>query len=33
MGYGKRLMKALPPMQRLNTEAELLERLELLTRT
>jgi ATP-dependent DNA helicase DinG len=33
MGYGKRLMKALPPMQRLNTEVELLERLELLTRT
>ena len=33
MGYGKRLLKALPPMQRLNTEAELLERLELLTKT
>jgi ATP-dependent DNA helicase DinG len=33
MGYGKRLLKALPPMQRLNTEAELLERLDALTKT
>ena len=33
MGYGKRLVKALPPMQRLNSEIELLERLDLLTKT
>jgi ATP-dependent DNA helicase DinG len=33
MGYGRRLLKALPPMQRLNTEAELLERLDCLTKT
>jgi ATP-dependent DNA helicase DinG len=33
MGYGKRLLRALPPMQRLNSEEELFERLELLTRT
>lgn len=28
MGYGKRLLKALPPMHRLNSEAELLQRLD-----
>ena len=33
MGYGKRLIKALPPMQRLLSEAELMDRLELLTKT
>jgi ATP-dependent DNA helicase DinG len=33
MGYGKRLLKALPPMSRLGSEAELLSRLELLTKT
>jgi ATP-dependent DNA helicase DinG len=33
MGYGKRLLKALPPMQRLNSEIELLNRLALLTKT
>ena len=33
MGYGKRLMRALPPMQRLVSEEELCERLDLLTRT
>ncbi len=33
MGYGKRLLKALPPMQRLASEAELLERLDQLTKT
>jgi ATP-dependent DNA helicase DinG len=33
MGYGKRLLKALPPMQRLASEAELLDRLQALTRT
>ena len=33
MGYGKRLLKALPPMHRLNSEAELLERLDMLTKT
>ena len=32
MGYGKRLQKALPPMARLNSEKELAERLDLLTR-
>ena len=33
MGYGKRFLRALPPMQRLTSEAELLARLALLTRT
>ena len=33
MGYGKRLMRALPPMQRLSTEDELMERLQRLTKT
>ncbi|MDP1952852.1 MAG: ATP-dependent DNA helicase [Polaromonas sp.] len=33
MGYGKRLMRALPAMQRLVSEEELFERLDLLTRT
>ena len=33
MGYGKRLLKALPPMQRVSSEAEFLDRLELLTKT
>ncbi len=33
MGYGKRLMRALPAMQRLVSEEELCERLDLLTRT
>ena len=33
MGYGKRLLKALPPMQRLTSETELLNRLALLTKT
>lgn len=33
MGYGKRLMRALPPMQRLVSEQELCDRLDLLTRT
>jgi ATP-dependent DNA helicase DinG len=33
MGYGKRLLRALPPMQRLASEDELNERLELLTRS
>ncbi len=33
MGYGKRLLKALPPMQRLASEEELLDRLQALTRT
>ena len=33
MGYGKRLLKALPPMQRLSSEIELLNRLALLTKT
>ncbi len=32
MGYGKRLQKALPPMARLYSAEELLERLDLLTR-
>ena len=33
MGYGKRLLRALPSMQRLVTEEELQERLDRLTRT
>jgi ATP-dependent DNA helicase DinG len=33
MGYGKRLLKALPPMLRLASESELLERLSDLTKT
>ncbi|MDI1238295.1 MAG: ATP-dependent DNA helicase [Polaromonas sp.] len=33
MGYGKRLLRALPPMQRLASEEQLNERLDLLTRT
>jgi ATP-dependent DNA helicase DinG len=33
MGYGKRLLRALPAMQRLASEEELNERLEMLTRT
>ncbi|MBA4327744.1 MAG: helicase [Polaromonas sp.] len=33
MGYGKRLLRALPPMQRLASEGELNERLDLLTRS
>ena len=33
MGYGKRLMRALPPMQRLVSEEQLCERLDFLTRT
>ena len=33
MGYGRRLMRALPPMQRLSSESELLQRLDLLTKT
>lgn len=33
MGYGKRLLRAMPPMQRLNSEEELEARLEELTRT
>lgn len=33
MGYGKRLLKALPPMKRLNSEIELLNCLALLTKT
>jgi ATP-dependent DNA helicase DinG len=33
MGYGKRLLKALPPMQRLASESELVERLSDLTKT
>jgi ATP-dependent DNA helicase DinG len=33
MGYGKRLIRALPAMQRLASEEELGERLDLLTRT
>ncbi len=33
MGYGKRLLRALPAMQRLASEDELNERLELLTRS
>ena len=32
MGYGKRLLKALPPMERLQSESALIERLNLLTR-
>ena len=33
MGYGRRLLKALPAMQRLNSEQELMDRLASLTRT
>ncbi|HAL37852.1 MAG TPA: helicase [Polaromonas sp.] len=33
MGYGRRLLRALPPMQRLISEQELMDRLESLTRT
>ena len=33
MGYGRRLLRALPPMQRLSSESELLQRLDLLTKT
>lgn len=33
MGYGKRLLKALPPMQRLASESELVQRLSDLTKT
>jgi len=33
MGYGKRLLRALPAMQRLTSEEELNERLDLLTRS
>ena len=33
MGYGRRLLRALPPMQRLASEQELMQRLEALTRT
>ena len=32
MGYGRRLVRALPPMERLASEAELMDRLETLTR-
>ena len=32
MGYGRRLMKALPPMKRLASEQELLDQLDELTR-
>ena len=32
MGYGRRLLRALPPMQRLTSELELLERLESFTK-
>ena len=32
MGYGKRLVRALPPMERLASEADLMDRLEALTR-
>ena len=33
MGYGRRLLRALPAMQRLNSEQELMDRLAGLTRT
>jgi ATP-dependent DNA helicase DinG len=33
MGYGKRLLRALPPMERISTEAEMSQRLDHLTRT
>ncbi|UUZ76228.1 ATP-dependent DNA helicase [Polaromonas sp. P1(28)-13] len=33
MGYGRRLLRALPPMQRLTSEQELMDRLAGLTRT
>lgn len=32
MGYGRRLLRALPPMQRLTSELELMERLEVFTK-
>ncbi len=33
MGYGRRLMKALPSMTRLNSEQELMDQLDMLTKT
>ena len=33
MGYGRRLLKALPPMKRLASEEDLMNRLESLTKT
>ncbi len=33
MGYGRRLLRALPPMKRLDSEEALMERLQALTRT
>ena len=33
MGYGRRLLKALPEMQRLNSEQDLMDRLQNFTRT
>jgi ATP-dependent DNA helicase DinG len=33
VGYGRRLLRALPPMHRLTSEQELMDRLEVLTRT
>ena len=33
MGYGRRLLRALPPMKRLDSEEELMARLQALTRT
>ena len=33
MGYGKRLLRALPAMERLNSEPDLLDRLDVLTKT
>lgn len=33
VGYGRRLIKALPPMQRLATEQALMDRLDSFTRT
>ncbi len=33
MGYGKRLVRALPPMERFHSESQLLDRLDALTRT
>ena len=33
MGYGKRLLRALPPMQRLGTEADLLNRLKAISKS
>ena len=32
MGYGKRLLRALPPMERLGTEVQLVARLDAITR-